>query len=243
MELWSNSECQNILGFLGYGSPAAPLWLIGQEEGLGGKMPHAEQVRNLRNRGKWKSIMDLSEAHMTLTEDGSPIDISKPRKGSTAVWLWMSRIARAYEGQSDWNKLDLARHYMRTRLGRREDGQTFMTELSPVAKKELGEGSWLRELLSQPNADQYLKHRERSLRNLLQVHQPKMVVCYGTTGKAKFAHLLGLKEWLAISPTVSISSSGNHFLLPYFGQGQKTNENVETLVNSDGFQRLAKRES
>jgi hypothetical protein len=112
MDKWSKSESENILGFLGYGRPSAPVWFIGQEEGLGGKMPEAEARRNLHARGNWQRIMDLREAHLNLTELGEPIDIEKRRKGSSTVWLWMSRIVRAYEGSGDWRDIEKAREYM-----------------------------------------------------------------------------------------------------------------------------------
>jgi hypothetical protein len=162
---WSQSECEKILGFLGYGSSSASIWFVGQEEGLGGKMSELddEAGRNLRARGKWENLMDLHEAHLTLTEQGMPIDITKPRRGSSTVWLWMSRIARAYEGFTDWRDREKAREYMRSRLGR-STGDTFMTELSPVPKRNLGDKSWLRELSSQHGAGDMLIQRRKELR-------------------------------------------------------------------------------
>ena len=119
----------NILGFIGYGNLAAPLWFIGLEEGLGG-MDNADIATNLVARGRFDETMDLAQSHMTLVERGRPYDLSQ-RDRFTPVWLWMARFARAIEGAPDWQDLELAKKYVRNRLGR-SDGSTFFTYGSPI---------------------------------------------------------------------------------------------------------------
>lgn len=128
IDSWSEDEKRSIFGFLGYGRPSASIWFIGHEEGLGGKTSPDEEVQNLHARGKWAKVMDMHKASLTLTEKGKPIDMSKPRSGSTAVWQNVSRILRASQGAPDWADGGLARRYMRERLGRL-DGDAFLTEL------------------------------------------------------------------------------------------------------------------
>lgn len=239
-EKWSEIECKNILSFLGYGLPSGPIWFVGREEGLGGKMSDGNEVRrNLHARGKWQKIMDLYDAHLTLTEQGRRIDISKPRKGSVTVWLWMSRIARAYEGHSDWRDREKARIYMRTRLGRR-DGCTFITELSPVPKRNLADRSWLPEFMSQKGAKDLLELRREELRCLVQSEQSKLVICFGTMGRDSYSQLLGFEKWDKIAERVWKSPKENYFLLPFFGNGQITEGRLAMLVDSKEFRSLRK---
>jgi hypothetical protein len=55
-------QINRIVGFLCYGNPAAPVWLVGIEEGLG-NMNSADTLKNLTARGRFKSTMDLRDAH------------------------------------------------------------------------------------------------------------------------------------------------------------------------------------
>jgi hypothetical protein len=234
----SDQEKRGLLSFIGYGSPSAPLWFIGAEEGLGGKMLGDEERKNLRARGAWNEVMDLCAAHLTLTESGAKIDIREKRKGSIAVWLWMSRIARAFEGSRDWNEKERAREYVQTRLGRLNETKsptTFLTELSPVPEKKTGEPKWLVELRSGDESHKLLAQREARIRELLHSHGPKLVVCYGLRTKQEFARLLNVDSWIEVAKGVLKAPDKNVFLLPFFGQAQISEALVSRLVSLPSF--------
>ncbi len=61
------ADIGRILGFLGYGNPAAPLWFIGLEKGIGG-MGDSDVRHNLKARGQWSLVMDLFQSHQTLVQ-------------------------------------------------------------------------------------------------------------------------------------------------------------------------------
>jgi len=46
----SDQEKKGVLSFIGYGSPSAPLWFIGAEEGLGGKMRMSRALLKFEER-------------------------------------------------------------------------------------------------------------------------------------------------------------------------------------------------
>ena len=61
MEL-SAHEVRGLARHIGYGNPAAPMWFVGGEEGLGGKMSAREQAENLAARASWEPVMDIADA-------------------------------------------------------------------------------------------------------------------------------------------------------------------------------------
>ena len=237
----SDQVKEGLLSFVGYGRPSAPIWFVGAEEGLGGAMTEDDERANQLARGKWQEFMDLCEAHKTLKEDGKEIDIRKKRKGSSTVWLWMSRIARAYERHGDWEDKELAREFMQTRLGRlngktfdnagREQLQTFLTELSPVPEKKTGEPRWFGELRTGSLSQKLLAEREARIKGLLRSEKPKVVICYGLGKRQQFSQLLNVVRWDEVAKKVFKAPNDNFFLLPFFGHGQKIREITQGLVS------------
>jgi len=70
----TEKEVSGIAGFLGYGKPESGVWFIGLEEGLG-KSSDEEARENLKPRSCFQPVMDLREAHLTLKENHTTIDI------------------------------------------------------------------------------------------------------------------------------------------------------------------------
>ena len=225
---------EHILSFVGYGSLAAPLWFIGLEEGLGG-MDDADVAANLVARGKFAETMDLAQSHMTLVEAGRPYDLSQ-RHRFTQVWLWMARFARALEGAPDWQDIDLAKHYVRSRLGR-SDGSTFLTYASPIPEKGLHTRQWT-ELVHCTGLDvqALLDRRVERIRALIERHRPSIVICHGTSATRDYQSLLPPMNWQPIpgfGPILAAEDEhGFHrFITPFFGVGQMSFEMAGYVVN------------
>jgi hypothetical protein len=87
----SPEEIGRIVNFLGYGSPSAPVWFMGIEEGLG-NMNSQDISQNLKARATFESTMDLREAHIRLRERGRPIDIG-PFAGTEQSLLQLGPFA------------------------------------------------------------------------------------------------------------------------------------------------------
>ncbi len=212
-----------ILGFLGYGNPRASLWFIGLEEGLG-EMNDSDIVANLSARGRFSEVMDLSDAHLSLLEGGRPYDLSQRQK-FTQVWLWMGRLARAIEGALDWRDVNRAKDYIRNRLGR-SAGRTFLTYLSPIPAKNLSDRSWVEFLKhDEPDLNPALAARQQKLRNFLDLHQPRLVICHGSSARRRYHSLLNSRGWELLPSHSSIEicdvSPGRCYVVsPFFGNGQ-----------------------
>lgn len=243
----SDQEKKGVLSFIGYGSPSAPLWFIGAEEGLGGKMLDDEVQQNLSARSHWDEFMDLRGAHLTLTENGRPIDVGVKQRGrgSQTVWLWMSRIARAYQGDhNDWCDREKARTFMQNWLGRAgakfvdvptpKPVETFLTELSPVPEKKTGSPRWVAQFATE-DCHALVATRTTRIQDLLRLNRPSVVICYGKRREAEFARLLGVDDWIEVAKGVCKAPSKNVFLLPFFGNGQIYEALVQGLVSYPSF--------
>ncbi len=223
----SIAEVEGIVGFLGYGKPADSVWFIGKEEGLG-NMNEADAKGNLRARAKFDSVMDLYHAHMKLRESGAPIDFQR-KIPSTQVWKFMAKIMRARDGHESWADRVGVNEYIRTQLGRSE-GQTFLTELSPVPASDAADKRWMQMFKNKdPQLEGKIRRRREKLKQLLEDGRPRLVICYGLPKAEDFADLLGIK-WEPISEKAFKSADSRCLLLPFFGQGQMSREVVEELL-------------
>jgi hypothetical protein len=226
----SAEEIGRIVGFLGYGSPSAPVWFIGIEEGLGG-MDSDDTRKNLKARGSFEDTMDLREAHLRLRKGGRPIDmeINPPLP---PVWQWIAKFMRACHGAEDWKDATSANRYIRFQLGRR-DAETFLTELSPIPSQNGKDKTWLKWFKKEdPELDGKILRRAERLRQALVDNRPPLVVCYGNGNKLpdKFADLLGV-EWLPVSPKIRRSQNSACLLLPFFGNGQMKHSVIEEILH------------
>ena len=218
----SPTALHNVLFFLGYGDPAARLWFVGLEEGLG-KMEGNDVSANLEARGRFKATMDLCEAHLTLVEGGRPYDLSV-RSDITQVWIWLAKLARAVEGAPDWTNLEAAKHYVRTRLGR-SDGSTFMTYASPVPEANLKSRPWTYALLGTESVPQdALMRRRARIAALVRQHRPAVIICHGKESWPEYEAMLPELAWsdLIGEPRIRTATSEageQFFLMPFLGNG------------------------
>jgi len=222
----SPDKVERIIGFLGYGNVSAKTWFIGLEEGLG-KMTTDDTFLNLCSRGDFNEVMDLSDAHRRLLENGRPIEIEK-KPPSTQVWRWMARIMLASSGNEDWRDPIAAKNYVRLVLGR-TNGETFLTELSPIPSKTAADRPLLRWLAEMtPTLEDKLAKRRKHLRELMSMSPASMVVCYGLGRAADFAEFLEI-DWEPVNEKIRRSHDGRCWLLPFFGLGRMSNSVVEEL--------------
>ncbi len=228
-------EIDRILGFLGYGNPAAPLWFIGLEEGIRG-MGDSDVRHNLKARGQWSPVMDLFQSHLTLVQGGAPYDITR-RFGFTQVWTWIAKFARAYDGASNWDDLSAAKTYVRKNLGR-FGGDVFMTYAMPIPESGLHTREWTDFLYRNGgNPDQALARRRSALRALIEQHRPKIIICHGTTQTSAYKSLLPAAKWDALTAVPQISAAtatyvGGFFITPFFGNGQMSKEIANAFVGT-----------
>ncbi len=225
----STEDVGGIVKFLGYGRPSAPVWFIGFEEGLGG-MNLEEALQNLKARAGFEKTMDLYEAHLLLKRGGEMIDLKKMLP-STPVWQLMAKIMRAHDGHKDWTDIAPAKAYIQSRLGR-SDGDTFLTELSPVPAGKATDKTWKTFLNERDtNLDGKIRQRNEELKKLLKENCPSLVICYGQTRADEFAELLEI-EWRSESPKVYKSQTAKHLLLPFFRYDQLGHSVIEGLLHS-----------
>ena len=223
-----SKDLSGIGTFLGYGNPTAKIWFVGGEEGFGGRMSEDERLDSLVMRASWSPIRDMYEAHLELMEAGQPIDISKPRKGSVAVWRWMARIYLVL-AEFDYEEAKRRdREYVYNRLGR-TFGETFLTEVSPfpcvTARKP---HPAVAIAAAAPN-----RQRTSELRKLREATDP-LLICYGLGRRHEFRDLFDL-TWTPLDGfggRVLADTTGRAFLLPFFGQGQMSHELARQFCNA-----------
>jgi len=224
----------NVVSFLGYGRPSAPVWFIGLEEGLGASTT-ADAKKNLEERAKFDNIMDLREAHHNrLWSEGSRINWGE-RSPKTQVWLYMAKIMRAYNQQSDCcSNTVAAKDYVSRRLGRSSpDGETFLTELSPIPSKSKKDEYWMSYFRDKvPDLERKLRARKKALQSLIKENSQSLIVCYGAKPE-DFAELLGNVHWELVRPKVYRARGHRHLLLPFFGNGQISHHLIMGLLDSE----------
>jgi len=229
----SDEQIERVVGFLGYGRVSAPVWFIGIEEGLG-EMGTEEAENNLVSRGAFEKTMDLYEAHCLLIGRAKgkvgPIDFENAVP-TTQVWKYMAKIMLAREGRSDWKDPGAVKEYIRHRLGR-SDGDTFLTELSPIPAGRASDKSWMTKFESMDRgiADR-VRNRKEELKKTLRVNSPALVFCYGKRRADDFADLLDI-QWRQFNKDISESNDSRRFLLPFFGNGQMSHSIIECLIEA-----------
>lgn len=223
----SPQEIQNIVRFLGYGNLNAPVWFIGLQEGLG-DMDDEDARANLSARARFEPVMDLHEAHLQLRENGVLMNIEKdPPK--THVWRFMAKIMLARAGSMAWRDRATVKEYVGHKLGR-QNGQTFVTELSPIPAGKATDDTWHREFgRLDPELDARLEARKEELRKCIKTSNPEKIFCYGRNKKRDFKELLEI-ELTPLSPDVFTSSDRRVISLPFFGNGQMKNSTIDELV-------------
>jgi len=258
MELTA-AQVRGIANHIGYGNPSAPVWFVGAEEGLGGKMSTTEREANLAARATWEPVMDMLEAHRMLQEGGGYIRDLIDRSGSTGVWRIMARIARAFEGAVNFENAEKAAEYVRDRLGRAA-GSTFLTEISPFPAALSKQPRELRDFPDKRLINEALQRRRSEQMRLLREHQPGVLICYGSAIYEDFEQHFAFQwrplctvQWVSKKSgtrqeTELYQSSIRHdrehltmaFLLPFFGNGALSPAVLSKFIETAEFQNCSR---
>lgn len=257
MEL-SPSQVLGIANHVGYGNPSAPVWFVGAEEGLGGRMSNPEREANLAARATWAPVMDMLDAHRMLQESGGYIGDLIDRSGSTGVWRIMARIARAYEGAADFDDATKAAEYVRNRLGR-ADGGTFLTEISPFPAALSKQPQELRDFSDRQLIRKALQGRRAEQSRMLIEHHPRVLICYGAALYEDFEKHFAFRwrrlctvQWVSKKSgtrqktelyqsniTHDAERSTQAFLLPFFGNGALSPAVLRAFLETTEFQKCS----
>jgi len=233
-------QVEGIVSFLGYGNPDAPVWFIGIEEGLGAMDP-ADLLHNLEARSSFEPVMDLYQAHRQLQENGKPIDIEQNPPG-TQVWQYMAKIMLAREGKfRPEHPKNGVENYVRSQLGR-FNRETFLTESSPVPCRQAGQNiDWLNLLQKwDRNVEGKIEERKHQLKEMLKNRKVPPLVIYYSNARARsdeFASLLGVKwQEIAASSKIKESRDSQYLLLPFFGYGRISHNDIVALSKHLGWE-------
>lgn len=208
-----------MYGFHGYGSYDAPYWFVGMEEGSTGTVDEiAHRISVWAQRGK-RELDDLVGFHRAtglgwLFEPGAKL---------CPTWRGLIRLLLAAEGVSA--DVERVRRFQRTELGR-IGGTNTLIELFPLPSRSTSD--WLYRAHS---AISCLQSREayyqvvgptrvRHLRERIQQHRPKAVICYGLGHRQWFERIAGPFASCGL-PRLGIASCGSTLvaLIPHTSQG------------------------
>lgn len=168
---FTDAETEHLLSFEGCGILSAPVWFLGMEEGGGGE-------ENLRRRLSFDPVEDLYEAHRKL-------GITKHHEGRRIIhpaWRGMCVIMLQLMGKRPTT--EQIRRHQAEELGRKGK-DTFLLELMPLPKANMGAWGYKQHLPQFESRDQYyetiLPRRIDYLRRLFLKFKPSAVIGYGKT--------------------------------------------------------------
>lgn len=226
----SLEERDRLLNFIGYGNLDAPIWFLGMEEGTGGNTDPVVIETNIRTRAEhFQPIEDLVESHRHFD-----YDIPSQRK-FTQVWLWMAKLVRNLEGESDWQDTEKAKHYVRNNLGRRL-GTTLLTELLPLPAPSIS--YWPYDQLWKTRKDYVitiLPQRQTLLRNLINERRPRVVFAYGSQYHDHYRQVFERAQWRLLSTKKHIEMGKTEttmaILIPFFGNGGLSHDDAAIVIH------------
>jgi hypothetical protein len=176
--------------FVGYGNFSAPYWYVGMEEG--GDSTDESLTRRLsvwQKRGR-SSLEDLREYHLCTGLE----EFFGPSAKLQTTWKQLIRITFSAEARPcDPEEM---REYQAQKLGRRH-GETALLELYPLPATSLSH--WPYGSLSDLPLlrDRKTYHRDLAsmriqlIQRLVDEHQPRFVVMYGTTYRKLWERIHG----------------------------------------------------
>jgi len=218
------TQVEQLVRFLGYGTLAGNLWMIGFEEGLGGRArsPGWSPEWEVDLRSRWQPVMDARQAHRQLK------DHYWERRDYSGVWRMAAKLARGILTRAgDWLDTDRAHEYVISELGR-SHGDTFLGDLLPLPAKDLGHWPYSSVFKDRRSYEASVRHqRIAEWGRLIRQEAPLAVCCYGQGNRgAQWDH------YRALAPGASwhqlrrgrveraIQGQTSIYLLPFLGNGR-----------------------
>ncbi len=176
------ADWDHVLGRLGYGNPAAPVWFLGMEEGLGDGLDAV-----LRQFLERPQPLDSFE-HMGLSLTYVP---------KTPTWRIMAKLARRLQLKAaDWDNSRRALEYVVGDLGTSK-GDTLLLEMLPLPSKKATDWpdqykSWFPS--RRAYKEEMLGKRIPIIRDLANKHRPHVVFCYGEKYWPHYEEIFSLRD-------------------------------------------------
>ncbi|OGZ05524.1 MAG: hypothetical protein A2845_05965 [Candidatus Lloydbacteria bacterium RIFCSPHIGHO2_01_FULL_49_22] len=180
---------ERIAHFWGYGELDSDVWFVGMEEGCDGSIPKLIKRFEATSNGEVFDICDDMGGdadHMAWFTDGAP---------TQATYRKLIYLLRYFQTSKEPSLEDI-REYQINHFGRKNNDHALL-ELMPLPARSLHAKDWVYassgiEGLS--SRREYLKmykpERIKRLRELIQKHKPKVVICYS---------MVYLEDWREIT--------------------------------------------
>lgn len=208
----------------GYGPYEDSLWLLGIEEGFGGRLerPGWTVQRELDVRATWRPTMDAREAHAALC------DYYWLRKNYSRVWRNGGKLKRGIRDRAaDFLDTKKAHGYVVEQLGQ-PHGQTFWGELFPLPAIDRDHWPYRSRRKDRETYRRELWPSRRKLwRNRLDQFNPPVVICYGAVVRPFAAELFGVREQRGLY-AVTVGATRVVFA-PFIG-GRCRNQTLASIV-------------
>lgn len=239
----SLQEKEKLATFLGCGNINASIWFIGMEPGSCEACLSLEENIRVRINYFGKTI-SLSEAHHLLKEDNQKL---------SQVWLFAAKIVLSLTNTLGWNDIQKVKNYIHTEFGTK-NGITLSAELLPLPRPSTNIWPNIYKGLFQ-NYEIYketiLKERLEFLRKNIIIYKPKFVFAYCKNYHNEYCklgddsikweylpRLLNLsfpnENYLVgqalSSVLIGISNETIYILLPFLGNGQISNKDIEIIT-------------
>ena len=219
----SKKGLERVFKFEGYGNKNGPYWFIGIEEGGG-------SIEQLRLRARlYDNVEDLDAAHRK-------IGLREEMLKSSTLKV-MSKLTMAMIGRSEWMEKPAYNEYHATELGR-ADGDTFLTELMPLACPNMK--VWPYESICPSRAEYNAMVRPgrlRWLRSEIATFQPCFVICYG---KMNWRHHQEIFSDVTFTPklneNIRVGKSGRStiLLIPFLSFDLTTTTLIQQIADLFG---------
>jgi len=176
--------------FFGYGSLAAPVWFIGMEEGGCRELGEfRERLHVWQSRGS--AVLEDGPAYHHAIKRG---DLFAPNAKTQKTWGKLIRLYLGYAGQPC--DRESIRRFQIEKFGSKDCGFASL-ELLPLPSQRIDK--WIYGTLAGPDFLQsrkaYTEHmmprRIQRLRELIEAHQPRCIVCYGRSYLYAWQELAG----------------------------------------------------
>ncbi len=212
------SEIDQLLNFQGYGNPQGPIWFIGFEE-----YGHAKSIPV---RLQFQSIEDTEHARVCAGKKEHTLGEAESPTWDKACEIVLRLMDHDHSPKA-------IRDYKANHLGRTSD-KTFLTDVFPLPQPGVNKwdyGSLFPQFSGRTAYEaSVIDQRICMLQELLDRHQPKIVICYSLHAKRAFKRLFKGIKWHRKQPFRYGELKEVHvFRSPAFSHGYMGKKQVKKL--------------